>query len=267
MMPDLGGFELLEAVRAHPATRGVPVILLSARAGEESRIEGLKAGADDYVTKPFSARELLARVEAHLQLKELRERAEAERRTLLAREQTARREAEEKSQILETVNRIGQRLAAQTELTALVQSFTDEATRLAGARFGAFFYNVVDDKGESYTLYTISGVPRAEFEKLPLPRNTELFGPTFRGERIIRLDDVKQDPRYGRSAPHYGMPHGHLPVTSYLAVPVVSRTGETIGGTTSGCSRRNSGPARPPRRPAAPRTSSWPCSRTSCARR
>jgi signal transduction histidine kinase/DNA-binding response OmpR family regulator len=230
MMPGLGGFELLQALRADPATRDLPVMLLSARAGEESRVEGLQAGADDYVTKPFSARELMARVEAHLKLKELRERADVERRALLDREQVARREAEEKSEILETVNRIGQRLADQTDLASLVQSFTDEATKLAGAQFGAFFYNQVDDKGESYTLYTISGVPRSEFEKFPLPRNTALFGPTFRGERIIRLDDVKQDPRYGQNAPHHGMPRGHLPVTSYLAVPVVSRTRGVIGG-------------------------------------
>jgi signal transduction histidine kinase/DNA-binding response OmpR family regulator len=223
MMPRLDGFELLRAVRDDPATRDVPVILLSARAGEESRVEGLQAGADDYVIKPFSARELVARVEVNLKLKQLRQ-------TLLDREQAARREAEEKTGILETVNRIGRRLAAQTELTPLVQSFTDEATRLAGAQFGAFFYNVTDAQDESYTLYTISGVPRAAFDGFPLPRNTVLFGPTFRGERIIRLDDVKQDARYGRNAPHYGMPRGHLPVTSYLAVPVVSRSGEVIGG-------------------------------------
>ena len=223
MMPRLDGFELLRAIRAEPATRDIPVILLSARAGEESRVEGLQAGADDYVVKPFSARELVARVEVNLKLKQLRQ-------TLLDREQAARREAEEKTAILETVNRIGRRLAVQTDLTALVQSFTDEATQLAGAQFGAFFYNVADAQGESYTLYTISGVPRAAFEKFPLPRNTVLFEPTFHGERIIRLDDVKQDARYGRTAPHHGMPAGHLPVTSYLAVPVVSRSGEVIGG-------------------------------------
>ena len=230
MMPGLGGFELLRALRADPATRAIPVILLSARAGEESRVEGLEAGADDYVIKPFSARELIARVETQLKLKEMRERADADRQALLQSEQAARREAEEKTEIVEAVNRIGQRLTAQTDLTTLVQSFTDEATRLAGAQSGAFFYNLVDDKGESYTLYTISGVPRSEFEKFPLPRNTALFGPTFRGERIIRLDDVRRDPRYGQNAPHYGMPWGHLPVASYFAVPVVSRTGDVIGG-------------------------------------
>jgi PAS domain S-box-containing protein len=68
MMPRVGGYELLRALRAEARTREVPVILLSARAGEESRIDGLEAGADDYLIKPFSAKELLARVHAHLDL-------------------------------------------------------------------------------------------------------------------------------------------------------------------------------------------------------
>ena len=68
MMPKLGGFELLEAVRADPRLASIPVILLSARAGEEATVEGLEAGADDYLVKPFSARELLARVTGTLAL-------------------------------------------------------------------------------------------------------------------------------------------------------------------------------------------------------
>jgi PAS domain S-box-containing protein len=75
MMPRLDGFGLLRELRAAPATRELPVILLSARAGEESRIEGMGAGADDYLIKPFSARELLARVEAHLRMARLRREA------------------------------------------------------------------------------------------------------------------------------------------------------------------------------------------------
>ena len=77
MMPRLDGFGVLRAVRADSTLRGVPVIMLSARAGEESRVEGLDAGADDYLVKPFSARELLARVTAHLQMAQLRREAEA----------------------------------------------------------------------------------------------------------------------------------------------------------------------------------------------
>jgi PAS domain S-box-containing protein len=81
MMPGLDGFGLLAALRADPALRGIPVILLSARAGEEARIEGLAAGADDYLIKPFSARELLARVETNLRLARVRhEAADALRR-------------------------------------------------------------------------------------------------------------------------------------------------------------------------------------------
>ena len=67
MMPSLDGFGLLRALRADPRPRAIPVILLSARAGEEARVEGLEAGADDYLVKPFSARELVARVAARLE--------------------------------------------------------------------------------------------------------------------------------------------------------------------------------------------------------
>ena len=72
MMPRLDGFALLEAIRSDERSRSIPVILLSARAGEEARIEGLDAGADEYLVKPFSARELLARVASQLQLARLR---------------------------------------------------------------------------------------------------------------------------------------------------------------------------------------------------
>jgi signal transduction histidine kinase/CheY-like chemotaxis protein len=66
MMPKLDGFALLEALRADANTRSIPVVLLSARAGEEARVEGLRAGADDYLVKPFAARELIARIETQL---------------------------------------------------------------------------------------------------------------------------------------------------------------------------------------------------------
>jgi DNA-binding response OmpR family regulator len=75
MMPGLDGFELLREIRADAALRDIPVILLSARAGEENRVEGLEAGADDYLVKPFSARELVARVTANLQLAKVRSEA------------------------------------------------------------------------------------------------------------------------------------------------------------------------------------------------
>ena len=136
----------------------------------------------------------------------------------------------EERAVHETLRRIGAALAAEIELDRLVQLLTDEATQLCGAQFGAFFYNVDDAKGESYMLYTISGVPREAFSKFPMPRNTAVFAPTFAGAGVVRSDDITTDPRYGKSAPYHGMPAGHLPVRSYLAVPVVSRAGGVIGG-------------------------------------
>jgi PAS domain S-box-containing protein len=76
MMPVVDGFAFLQKIRADARTRSLPLIMLSARAGEEARIEGLNAGADDYLVKPFSARELLARVQSQLQLAELRRKEE-----------------------------------------------------------------------------------------------------------------------------------------------------------------------------------------------
>jgi PAS domain S-box-containing protein len=131
---------------------------------------------------------------------------------------------------LEILNRIGSQLASELDLDTLVQAATDAGVALTGAQFGAFFYNVVNQQGESYMLYALSGVPREAFSRFPMPRNTAVFHPTFAGEGVIRSDDILKDPRYGKSDPHYGMPRGHLPVRSYLAIPVISRSGEVLGG-------------------------------------
>jgi GAF domain-containing protein len=153
-----------------------------------------------------------------------RERRDAEAlERLYDGERAARREAEALFRISGALS------SAALDLEAIVQLVTDEATALTGAQFGAFFYNVVDHNNQSYLLYTLSGAPKEAFERFGLPRNTPLFAPTFTGEGVIRIDDVKRDPRYGRMEPHRGMPRGHLPVTSYLAVPVVSRSGPVIG--------------------------------------
>lgn len=93
MMPGVDGLQLLRQLRSQASTREVPIILVSARAGEESRVEGLEMGADDYLIKPFSARELLARVRANLELSRLRKQAQAERAERIQQE-AARVEAE-----------------------------------------------------------------------------------------------------------------------------------------------------------------------------
>ncbi len=351
MMPGLDGFGVLRAMRMDPATASIPIVLLSARAGEEAKIEGLEAGADDYLVKPFAARELLARVNANIQMAELRREAsraifESEQKFLMTRDRLslalstgrvavfewtidsdklaisgplaevfgiAQKEAEhglpladfvagiepedrdrvtkaiarsiatgepyeeeyrvvgsgtahtvvargrietgsdgarrmvgvviditeakeaenelrESRAALEVMSRAAAAVSGDLDHERLVQTITDACVAVTGAEFGAFFYNVVDDAGERYTLYSLSGVPREAFAKFPMPRNTEVFGPTFSGTGVVLSDDITQDPRYGRSAPYHGMPPGHLPVRSYLAVPVRSRDGEVLGG-------------------------------------
>ena len=161
-------------------------------------------------------------------------RGDRERRDLEERVQEAARQPEaalaETNAILETINRIGRLLVAELDVERLIQAVTDAATTLTGAQFGAFFYNALDEQGEHYTLYAISGVPREAFSQFPLPRNTAMFGPTFRGEGTLRIPDVRCDPRFAQNAPYHGLPQGHLPVVSYLAVPVIGRAGTVLGG-------------------------------------
>lgn len=152
----------------------------------------------------------------------------------ILRDRTEQRQTETtlraRTRALEILNRAGASLARENDLEKVVQLVTDAGVELTGAQFGAFFYNVTDAAGESYMLYTLSGVPREAFSKFPMPRNTEVFAPTFLGEGIVRSDDITKDSRYGKNSPRHGMPEGHLPVRSYLAVPVVSRNGNVIGG-------------------------------------
>jgi signal transduction histidine kinase len=95
MMPVLDGLGLLRALRDDTNTRDLPIVLLSARAGEEARIEGMSSGADDYLVKPFSARELLARVGAHVKMAQMR-------RTAAERERILRQAAEDANRIKAT---------------------------------------------------------------------------------------------------------------------------------------------------------------------
>src|SRR5262249_13138037 len=163
MMPRLDGFGLLAKLRQEQSLKDTPVILLSARAGEEAKIEGLRAGADDELVKPCSARELLARVETNRKLAGIR--------------RDSARILHEEAEILELLNEVGTALAAEIDLERAVQVVTDAATRLSGAAFGSFFYNVIDAAGESYTLYTPFWAPRAAFSTISLPPHPPRFSP------------------------------------------------------------------------------------------
>lgn len=146
-------------------------------------------------------------------------------------EEKARDQAlQEETRALETLNQVGAALSAELDLERLIQRVTDAGVELTGACFGAYFHNVFDETGERLWLYTLSGAERSDFDQFGHPRATEIFGPTFRNEGVIRSGDILADPRYGKNPPHQGMPAGHLPVRSYLAIPVVSRSGDVLGG-------------------------------------
>jgi PAS domain S-box-containing protein len=168
------------------------------------------------------------------ELNPIRDNSEVVGFVKILRDRTAQRNAEqairEERHALEVLNRAGSALAVETDIQHLVQIVTDAGVELTGAEFGAFFYNLIDKAGESYTLYTLSGAPLEAFSRFPMPRNTEVFAPTFLGQGIVRSNDITKDPRYGKNTPRRGMPEGHLPVRSYLAVSVISRTGEVLGG-------------------------------------
>lgn len=140
------------------------------------------------------------------------------------------RQAETARAEVQTQYEFSRALSAELDVQTILQKTTDAVTVLTGAKFGAFFHNVVGVDQESYRLYTLSGACRETFAELGMPRNTPLFEHTFQGKAPLRIDDVLRDYRYGKVAPHFGLPQGHLPVRSYLAVPVVPRTGEVLGG-------------------------------------
>jgi PAS domain S-box-containing protein len=155
----------------------------------------------------------------------------SDRRVIEAERARFVRHIEEQSRVTETLNDVGRVVTSTLERNTVVQAVTDAATIATGAAFGAFFYNIADAQaGKSYELYALSGAPLEAFAAFPHPRATAIFAPTYRGDGIVRIDDVTRDPRYGQNPPYHGMPPGHLPVKSYLAVPVTDRTGAVIGG-------------------------------------
>lgn len=126
----------------------------------------------------------------------------------------------------ETLMDLALELASPIGLDDRLQHCADAAQHLTGAAYAALFRHGGDGP---HRLVGLAGVPRSAFHGLPAPDGTLLLAPTFAGERVIRCDDVQAHPRYGWSPQHRGLPRGHPPVRSYLAVPVASREGRLLG--------------------------------------
>ncbi|HEX4156377.1 MAG TPA: ATP-binding protein [Acidobacteriaceae bacterium] len=120
-------------------------------------------------------------------------------------------------------------LARERDLDIIVQAALNAGLQLSDAAFGAFFYNNIGSDGSPYQLYKLSGRNLEAFAAFPAPRPTQVFAESFVNKRILRSGDITKDPRYGHNRPLSGMPPDHPPVRSYLSVPVLSRSSETLG--------------------------------------
>jgi PAS domain S-box-containing protein len=177
MMPRLDGFGLLRELRADPRTSSLPIILLSARAGEESRVEGLEAGADDYLVKPFSARELLARVSAHLQIARIRREAAQ-----------SMQESQERQAFLLQLSDALRPLADPVEIQG-------EAARLLGEYLGVNRVSYADIVGEDCIIRRgyVNGV--APLEGLfPVKSFGQALMATYQHGEAVAVADVAADP-------------------------------------------------------------------------
>ena len=203
------------------------------------------------------------------QLRATRFEAAGETRIAVAHENvTARKLAEERlerrGRALEALNAISVAISGELDRDRLVQLVVDGARALVGAAFGAFFHNVVDPSGESYTLYTLSGAPREAFASFPMPRNTAVFAPDLprRGRGAVRRHHQGPALRPQRALPRDA---GRAPAGAQLSRgPVVGRSARSRAGCSSGTRNRRysaSWPsscwwASPPRRPWRWRTPS-----------
>lgn len=208
MMPNLDGFGLIERLRADPKLKNIPVIMLSARAGEEALVEGFHAGADDYLIKPFSAKEVIARVSNHLKL--------SNRRKLL-----------DENVALTKLHEISARLGREEELPTLLQAIIDAAIALSGANRGILqLYNL---KNQTLVIAAHKGIEPTflqHFQEVDVNSGT-VCAEVLRLKQRVLIDDVTKHPRY-KNPPVSDL----LKAANICAVqstPIKARNGEFLG--------------------------------------
>jgi len=139
--------------------------------------------------------------------------------------------------ILESLSEVGKTISANLDVESVVQAVTNAATELSGAQFGAFLNNGSESNEPSVLFITTGDTPES-FAKILTPDNAARFFPPFAGEGTVLIDDVTNAPHDGQNVPFRGLPPDQLPVASYLATPVISRSGEVMGGLFFGHEKR-----------------------------
>ncbi len=136
----------------------------------------------------------------------------------------------EQTRTAETLNRVGNALAAELDVDRIVQFVTEQATAVTGAEIGAFFYNAGIGENTPFRLHTVCGASALSLDGFANPLDSAILEPTYRGERVVRLQDLTHKVPHGQIPPFHHALLSRQPVRSYLAVPVVSRSGEPLGG-------------------------------------
>ncbi|HET9215454.1 MAG TPA: ATP-binding protein [Terriglobia bacterium] len=214
MMPRVDGFELLKALRSDPQTTTLPVILLSARAGEESRVEGLAAGADDYLVKPFSARELAARVESHIKLAALR------------RDQESRTAADLAA--MERLNDVGNRCARMGhDFDGCLEAILAAALAVTGAEKGNI--QLYDFASKTLRIAAHSGFdePFLRFFETVSPEESTACAAAFRSSERIIVEDLEKSEVFGDARCLSQLLEAG--VRSVQSTPLISSSGEIFG--------------------------------------
>ena len=213
MMPGLDGFELLRELRADERTREIPVIMLSARAGEEARIEGLESGADDYLIKPFSARELLARVSAHLELSRMRREASV-------RQLAHTRRLQMVAQTALTIN-------AMHSPEEVLQVITAQAREIIGAHQAMASLTVDHNWAQAVTAVSFSDKYAAWREQATMPAETGLYALVCQTNQPVRFSprELEAHPAWRDVVTADSGPS----LRGWLAVPLTGNDGRNIG--------------------------------------
>ncbi|MEO8973533.1 MAG: ATP-binding protein, partial [Ktedonobacteraceae bacterium] len=214
MMPGLDGFQLLAALRTNPETGDIPIVLLSARAGEESTVEGLEAGADDYLIKPFSARELLARVGTHLQIAHMRQQAIQYER--------------EHADRLQKLAQASLVILSTSSLEERLLLITDQARAVIGAHQAITMRAVNNQKQQAINAVSLSEKYAQWRDYDTQPDGSGIYSLVCETNKPMRMtqQELENHPAwhgFGKEAAH------HPPMHGWLAVPLIGRNKQNLG--------------------------------------